>query len=102
MDTIKYIDVAEFRRLGFLQEANRQFFHPLGLSLEVTVRPDGSEFLSGVWDYRNDPEGVVFTEGAIEELAVDRVDRERKRHADHRRKLLGTVIQPTGWEREEA
>lgn len=36
-DEIKYMDVAEFRELGFLQEANRQFFHPLGLALSVAV-----------------------------------------------------------------
>jgi hypothetical protein len=101
MGTIKHMDVAEFRRQGFLQEANRQFFHPLGLALEITQRPDGSEFLSGVWDYRNDPEGVVFTEGTIEEAKVDRVERERKRHEEHRVALLGSAIQLTGWEKEE-
>ena len=31
---IQYMDVETFRALGFLQEANRQFFHPHGLALE--------------------------------------------------------------------
>lgn len=42
-DETKYIDVAEFRELGFLQEANRQFFHPLGLALSV-VRLSEEQF----------------------------------------------------------
>lgn len=35
--------VKEFREEGYLQEANRQFFHPLGLALEIIVLPDGTE-----------------------------------------------------------
>lgn len=31
------MDAAEFRRLGFLQEANRLFFHPHGLALSVRI-----------------------------------------------------------------
>lgn len=31
---VTYMDLGEFRDEGFLQEANRQFFHPLGLALE--------------------------------------------------------------------
>ena len=42
-DDIKRIDIAEFRRLGLLQEANRRFFHPLGLALEVTIGKDDAE-----------------------------------------------------------
>lgn len=39
MPDIKWIDPTEFREAGFLQEANRQFFHPHGLALAViTVR----------------------------------------------------------------
>jgi hypothetical protein len=36
----KRIDIAEFRRLGLLQEVNRQFFHPLGLALEAVIDND--------------------------------------------------------------
>lgn len=36
-DKIKEMRVTEFRELGFLQEANRQFFHPLGLALSIVV-----------------------------------------------------------------
>ena len=56
----KRIDVAEFRRLGYLQELNRGFLHPHGLALEVIVEDDGTERLGGVWDYRDDPEGIAY------------------------------------------
>jgi hypothetical protein len=39
----KYLDAAEFQRVGFLQEANRLFFHPLGLALSVLQ-------ITGSWD----------------------------------------------------
>ena len=92
-DEIKRMDVAEFRSLGFLQEANRQFFHPLGLALEVDVDDDGNERLSGVWDYRDDPEGIIFGPTTIDRDKVDHVARERLRHAEARRLLIGAVVQ---------
>jgi len=36
---VERIDVAEFRRVGYLAELNRRFLHPLGLALEVVVQP---------------------------------------------------------------
>ncbi len=62
MEKVKRIDIKEFRDKGFLQEANRQFFHPLGLALEVIIDDDTGEVtsLGGVWDYRDDPEGMFF------------------------------------------
>jgi hypothetical protein len=53
----------EFRELGYLQELNRQFLHPLGLALEMVIDTDtGAEAFGQVWDYRDDPEGIVFAE----------------------------------------
>jgi len=91
-DEIKRINIKEFCEFGFLQEANRLFFHPLGLALEATIEwPEGiteeekkkynSEIehpnaiwsLGGVWDYRDDPEGMLFGEGIIQEDKVLRV-----------------------------
>ncbi len=57
---IKRIDINEFRTLGYLQEVNRQFLHPLGLALEVIVGFNGTAMLGGVWDYRDDPSGIVY------------------------------------------
>lgn len=65
-EEIKRIDIKEFREKGFLQEVNRQFFHPLGLALEVVINDeDGTESLGGIWDYRDDPEGVFFGQDMI-------------------------------------
>jgi len=61
MKDIKRINIKEFRELGFLQELNRQFLHPMGLALEIVVDDDsGEEKLGGIWDYRNDPEGIIY------------------------------------------
>lgn len=63
---IKKMNIKEFREKGFLQEANRLFFHPLGLALEVIIKDDGTQKLGGVWDYRDDAEGMLFGDGVID------------------------------------
>ena len=57
---IKKMSTKEFRKLGYLQELNRQFLHPLGLALMVIVDDNGNERFDEVWDARNDPEGIRF------------------------------------------
>ena len=103
MSEIKYIDIAEFRRLGFLQEVNRQFFHPLGLALAVSTDEDGSAVLAGVWDYRDDPEGVYFDADLDEEFRAKaaHVAAERAKHEQARVAFLGAVVQPVGQPRED-
>lgn len=54
------MNLREFMELGYLQEANRQFFHPLGLALFVHVDDDGFVSEWGVYDDRGDPEGWRF------------------------------------------
>jgi len=112
--SVKRIDIAEFREQGYLQEANRLFFHPLGLALEVvsedsdcfscggrgefngvkceTCNGTGTlhtEKLGGVWDYRDDPEGMTFGPDMIDEDKIKRVFEEERRHRAAREKLLG-------------
>jgi hypothetical protein len=77
-EEIRRLDIKEFRRLGVLQEANRKFFHPLGLALEVIVNDDGTETLGGIWDYREDPEGNFFDNDMIKQEAIDYVEKLRK------------------------
>jgi len=50
----------DFCKRGYLQEANRRFFHPLGLSLVVITNEDGSEGVFDIVDRREDPNGCVF------------------------------------------
>lgn len=68
------IDIAEFRDKGFLQEVNRQFFHPLGLALEVMIDIKGVTKLGGIWDYRDDPEGLFFGDEMLEEEKINYVE----------------------------
>jgi len=85
------MNIKEFSDLGFLQEANRRFFHPAGLSLTIHIDHQGNYTLHGIWDYRDDPEGVVLDNVDPEKIA--RVDEEMKRHEDARIALMGSAIQ---------
>ena len=98
--TIKRMNVAEFREFGYLQEVNRQFFHPLGLALEVLVDEEtGNERLGGIWDYREDPEGVIFADGIDGNKAVA-VRSELIKREKAREEMMGSTIQPIDWEPE--
>ena len=98
MAEIKRIDIKEFRERGYLQEANRRFFHPLGLALEVTINDEtGEETLSGVWDYREDPEGITFGGSdnyGLDALKAENVSYDWQVHESARIKFFGQVIQP--------
>ncbi len=100
-DEINRMDVKTFRELGYLQELNRQFLHPLGLALEVVIDDTGNESFGGVWDYRDDPEGISYGIGQSDLDRVQRfvikaqyVESERRRIAISRNKLLGFDIEP--------
>ncbi len=99
------MDIAEFRRLGLLQEVNRLFFHPRGLALESVIEEDGSERLGGVWDYREDPEGMAFGDDMISQRKARTVSAMLMAKMPAREKLFGTCggIQPVpDHETEEA
>lgn len=77
-EEIKRMDIKEFRNLGFLQEINRKFLHPLGLAMEVIIDEDGSERLGGIWDYRHDPEGMFFVQGSIKQDRAEAIEELRQ------------------------
>lgn len=90
-----YISIAEFRERGYLQEVNRRLLHPLGLALEVTMDEAGTEHLSGVWDYRTDPEGITFGgEDPDRRRKEQTIQHEWDLRAQVRQDRLGYVIQP--------
>jgi len=99
---IKRMNIAEFREKGYLQEVNRRFFHPLGLALEVIVEENGEEKLGGIWDYREDPEGIYYD---IKNSDLDRqkrfdknakfIDSELENRCEQRKATLGFGIEPT-------
>lgn len=146
MSEIKWIDAREFKEEGFLQEANRQFFHPHGLALAITRITDdddagpvhtfaltaeqytrltavvaddedlaaavgnaarydvGDAYFQGVWDFRDDPEGVIFGSwGEGDRAKVERVAAERERHREARKAMFGgySDVEPLDYRHEE-
>jgi hypothetical protein len=86
---VKLLPIKEFQRIGFLQEVNRLVLHPAGLALAVTLPFDvaGQPSTFGsfrVWDYRDDPEGMLFAAGEISETKMRRVKRAINRHVEGR------------------
>ena len=66
-EKINKMSVKKFRQLGYLQELNRQFLHPLGLAMEVIIDDEtGKERFGQVWDYRDDQEGLFFCKSDIQ------------------------------------
>ena len=93
------MSIKEFVDAGILQEANRRFFHPLGLALSVRIDHAKDNYaLEGIWDYRHDPEGILFSEKVIRSKETtnkaSKFSRFRVRKASKRKSLLGFVIQP--------
>jgi hypothetical protein len=91
----QYMTVAEFRRLGYLQELNRLFLHPLGLALEVVLDGDGAARFGSIWDARNDPEGICYGE-PMDRAKAEHVYAEQQTRWGPRRDGLGYFIQPIG------
>lgn len=89
---LKMMDLFEFRDFGYLQEANRLFFHPLGLALQMDFSADQIS-LGGVWDYRDDPEGILF--GKIDTAKAARVYQDMVAKHNRRLHTLGFVFQPS-------
>jgi hypothetical protein len=100
LDLKKQMPLEEFVQKGYLQEANRRFFHPLGLALAVSVDDDTNTMaLSHIVDNRDDPTGVIFSETSddmreIRGMRAAFIDHEWKIRADARENILGYTIQP--------
>lgn len=94
-EPIKYIDLNEFHKLGFIQEINRLVLHPAGLALEISdASRDGNYDTLKVWDYREDPEGIIFDpQGMISQAKIDSVSALQLQHAEGRQALIGGLIQ---------
>lgn len=94
-EEIKRMSIKEFRKLGFVQEINRRLLHPCGLALEVVVDTEtGEETLGGIWDYRDDPEGMYFGEGMLSRAKAQAVTDLFNSKLAHRREAFGHIIQP--------
>lgn len=84
---------------GYLQEANRRFFHPLGLALRVSSDAAGTLSALDVVDYRDDAEGVFFgpardpMEASRRLGFAGKIDAEIDAKRAKRTEILGDVIQ---------
>lgn len=87
-----------FMDSGLLFQINRQVLHPLGLALEVITDDETGEAtgFGGVWDYRDEDEGIRFTGEAFND-GLRKWEAFRKEYADEaiiKRKIrLGYVYQ---------
>lgn len=96
----RLMDLAAFRDEGYLQEVNRQFFHPLGLALAlVTDDSGGGDAKLCVMDERHDAEGWRFVINNAQELRDlmtqrDKILAEVDLRAPTRTKALGYWVQP--------
>lgn len=89
----KYMELSEFVSSGVLFSINRLLLHPLGLALEVEVDANGNYAWGGIQDWRDDPEGIVFTD--ITEDSVAKAERfEAMSKRDARQKAFGWNVQP--------
>ena len=95
---MKYVDIESFGEFGYLQEVNRRFFHPLGLALEIVVDGEGNMCIGGIQDFRDDPEGMYFTESVTQKPEwiekYKRVEHEWNDRAPSRLSSLGYMVQP--------
>jgi hypothetical protein len=93
MSDIKRMDIKEFREMGLIAELNRSFLHPLGLALEVVVEDDGTEKLGGIWDYRDDPEGMLYSKEHFPTEKIMKAQEFIKEKHEQRMKNLGFIYQ---------
>lgn len=96
MSEVKRMNIAEFVDEGYLQELNRRFLHPLGLALEVVVdenlRPT---HFGGVWDSRDDPEGIVYGDNLPDLEKTERIHQLEEGRKPTRLARLGYWVQPS-------
>lgn len=99
-DADRFLPLDEFVRLGYLQEVNRQFFHPLGLALVLEQDEEGGLTFAGFEDRRDDLEGMLFAESWVGTEQARRRARyvvaEQSGRAKLRSRDLGFVVQPIG------
>lgn len=86
---------------GLLFEINRRVLHPLGLALEIQQDDEDSDKIGfgGLWDYRNDPEGLYFDAESFDSGAARLgafLGHDVPTRFEQRERTLGFVIQVAG------
>lgn len=98
---IKEMSPREFWEKGLLHEINRQFLHPMGLALEVTMDDQDHVYLGRVRDMRKDPEGYLFDQKCLDPQKVRRVKRMFEAKRKVREAKFGWHVQPCPTERKK-
>jgi hypothetical protein len=94
----------EFRELGYLEEVNRRFFHPMGLSMCFTEHDDGTETFTGFLEGTDDEGWVMGYQSypdpdRAHEIAIERArkwDAEWESRRRVREYRFGWMVQPPG------
>ena len=100
MEEIKYMDIKEFVEKGYLQEANREFFHPLGLALVVSYDKQSEKYtLAGIIDKRESEIYYDLENSDLHRIMVFNqkkqfIEEQKQIHAEHREKKLGFTLEP--------
>lgn len=96
---MKTMTLKEFYELGLVQELNRIFLHPMGLAFCIkTDEEKGTAEFDSIIDYRDDPEGMIFSKEVIDtdeaRLKEEVVKKMLDGKWDLRVKNFGWQIQP--------
>lgn len=86
------IDINEFVNFGYLQELNRQFLHPLGMSMELDVGDNRWE-IKIAHIRKNELSKMNNIDSDEYERRKKNVENQKKKIATIRKKELGFVIQ---------
>lgn len=97
---VAYMPLESFVAGGFLQEVNREWFHPLGLSLVFQRSDEGEYSIAGV-NETNDPDGFIFDEAELDGSKADVVAARRSKYQNRRQARLGFGVQPVPGEVSE-
>lgn len=84
------VSAFELRESGLLHEINRLVLHPLGLAMYVHTSADRV----GVFDMRDDPEGVYYAEQTLSPEKATAVANLIEQRGPARIEALGYVVQP--------
>ena len=83
----------EFHKQGYLQEMNRQFLHPLGLSLALKV-DDGKRSFHAIFDHQDSKEALIFKPGLLKARLKEKVEHEQEERGQVRLAGMGFIVQP--------
>lgn len=91
----------EFRKLGYLQEVNRRFFHPLGLAMAANVDSTGAVVSFSILDDREDKMGFIYDIAKSDDERKERfkrnakfIDDEIEKRSANRIDYLGMTWEP--------